>query len=193
MWGPLFSLQVELGQPCCCPSLMMDSAGSARYPSPAQPLLGSPLKCSSCQNLQIFFFENTGLDYFYVVLLFLLCIPGEGCTCSSWLPAEPCTGSWLWKEPLSPLGKSAVPGASPASRGLPGPPGACRARGSPGGSGAEALGVLLRVALGGRRAGRTALCVRPGGSGGSGSWQGMGSSKGVECLKADPKEIPAAG
>lgn len=147
MWGPLFSLQVELGQPCCCPSLMMDSAGSARYPSPAQPLLGSPLKCSSCQNLQIFFFENTGLDYFNVVLLFLLCIPGEGCTCSSWLPAEPCTGSWLWKEPLSPLGKSAVPGASPASRGLPV---SCRARGSPGGSGAEALGVLLRVALGGR-------------------------------------------
>lgn len=145
MWGPLFSLQVELGQPCCCPSLMMDSPGSARYPSPASP--GLPSEVFKLPEPANIFFENTGLDYFNVVLLFLLCIPGEGCTCSSWLPAEPCTGSWLWKEPLSPLGKSSVPGASPASRGLPV---SCHARGSPGGSGAEALGVLLRVALGGR-------------------------------------------
>lgn len=174
MWGPLFSLQVELGQPCCCPSLMMDSAGSARYPSPAQPLLGSPLKCSSCQNLQIFFFENTGLDYFYVVLLFLLCIPGEGCTCSSWLPAEPCTGSWLWKEPLSPLGKSAVPGASPASRGLPGPA-VPEVR-----QGAQGLRLWASCSVwpseGGERAGLCCVCVQEG-AGAAGAGREWGAAK----------------
>lgn len=74
MWGPL-SLQVGLGQACCCPSLVMDTAGNARYPIPASPgLTCEVFKLPKPANI---FLENAVLDYFCVVLLFLLCIPGE--------------------------------------------------------------------------------------------------------------------
>lgn len=76
--------------------------------------------------------------------------------------------SWLWKV-LGLLG-----GASPASLG---PPSALLCQGCARGSGAEGLGILLRVTLRGRRKGRIVLGVQPGGSRGSGSWQGMGEQQ----------------
>lgn len=90
-------------------------------------------------------------------------------------------GSWLWKEPLSPLGKSTVLGllggaTVPAlpPRGLPV---SCCARGLPGGSGAEALGILLRVTPGGRRKGRIVLGVQLEGAEAAGAGREWGSSK----------------
>lgn len=56
----------------------------------------------------------------------------------------------------------------------------------------EALGILLRVTLGGRRKGRIVLGVQPGGSRGNGSWQGMGEQQRSSVFESSSQGNPCS-